>query len=679
MTHQSQITAPLETARSLRSAVAVRLNLIGPMQVWTRDGHNVLPLGRKTRALLAILALAAPRPVVRARLAEMLWSRRLEEQARASLRQEIHRLLDALQPVGVEILRVTRDHLAFRPEVTWVDVQEVMQATPGDPAALSLMDGELLSGFDGIDPALDNWLANERERLRDHARSVAQALLDERGAPETVLPLAQQLISIDRSHEGAWRAIMRVHAIRGERGLAIQAYERCRVALADMMDARPAAETQRLIAEIRAGGTPSAAGEPEPKPIEAPRAARGCVRIGVLPLQLIGTGKEEEALSIGLADEMTAAMARFRWLGLVSTSALAQSRTRDASVLRASLGLDFLLDGSVQRVGHRLRIAMRLLDLREGNQVVWARHFDSDTDDLLRMQDDVAAEVAAQIDPEMQLIEARRASDLDPADSSAYHLVLRALPLIGRLKRADFNTAGKLLSDALAIQPDYAAAHAARAYWAMFSLSQGWAERPSEMMAEAGSCADRAITLDPQDARGLTIAGHVRAYVFRRPREALELHSRALSLNPNLAMAWGLAATSHVYAGDLEEAARCFDRYRRLSPTDPDAFFFDASMVRLELARRNYELAVQIGRRATEINPFYSAGLQNHLAALGHAGLLDEAATVLQRLLAIEPDYTVRTAIDRSPYELPAMTEHFAAGLRLAGVPDRLPAEAVAP
>ena len=80
--------------------VVVRLRLIGQMEAWTIRSESVLPAGRKTRALLASIALAAPRPALRGRLAEQLWSRRPEEQARASLRQEIHRLLDALSPAG---------------------------------------------------------------------------------------------------------------------------------------------------------------------------------------------------------------------------------------------------------------------------------------------------------------------------------------------------------------------------------------------------------------------------------------------------------------------------------------------------------------------------------------------------------------------------------------------------
>src|ERR1700733_14345369 len=90
------------------NGVAMRLRLIGQMEAWTLNSENVLPIGRKTRGLLAILAMAAPKPVVRSRLAELLWSRRLEEQARASLRQEIHRLLDAVAPVGADIVTVTR-------------------------------------------------------------------------------------------------------------------------------------------------------------------------------------------------------------------------------------------------------------------------------------------------------------------------------------------------------------------------------------------------------------------------------------------------------------------------------------------------------------------------------------------------------------------------------------------
>ena len=92
-------------------------------------------------------------------------------------------------------------------------------------------------------------------------------------------------------------------------------------------------------------------------------------------------------------------------------------------------------------------------------------------------------------------------------------------------------------------------------------------------------------------------------------------------------------------------------------------------MARLELGRRDYLAAVQRGRRASGLAPQYTSGVKHYLSALGHAGMISEADAVRARLLAIEPDYTVRVAMDCNPYEHAADMEHYAAGLRLAGVP----------
>src|SRR3984885_2930772 len=250
--------------------VVVRLRLTGQMEAWTVATENVLPTGRKTRALLAAIALSAPRPAMRGRLAELLWSRRPEEQARASLRQEIQLLLKALAPAKAEILHVTRDHLSLTPGATWVDVDQIMRATTSKPGALLLLDGELLEDLDGIDPAFDMWLTTERERVRDRARGMAEALLREQSEPGTVIPAAQRLLQVDRAHEEAWRALMRAHAERGERGMAIQAYDRCRAVLADLLDAGPSAETQNLLTEVRGPWSHRGPARPSARPAEPP-------------------------------------------------------------------------------------------------------------------------------------------------------------------------------------------------------------------------------------------------------------------------------------------------------------------------------------------------------------------------------------------------------------------------
>jgi DNA-binding SARP family transcriptional activator/TolB-like protein/Flp pilus assembly protein TadD len=686
--------------------VLVRLRLIGQMEAWTLTSESILPTGRKTRALLAILALSSPRPVLRGKLAELLWSRRPEEQARASLRQEIHRLLECLKPVGSPILVANRDHLALRPGTVWVDVEEVLRASPTKPAALSLLDGELLEDLDGIDPSFDSWLAGERERLRDRARLLAENLLRDKTDHESVIPAAQQLIAIDRTHEGAWRALMRAYAARGERGMAIQAFDRCNAALAELLDAEPSEETQRLLAEIKAAGhvaRPALAARteprhetrtpPRPEPqrpeprAETPRAEtqrhdtraeartssqRGGARVGVLPLQMVGTTEADAHLSTGLADEITTALARFRWMFLVSSASLARyvTQTRDELAIRRAFGIDFLLDGVIQRAGPRLRVMLRLLDLRAGNQVVWSRRFDRQSTDLLTLQDEIAAEVVAQIDPEILLIESARIASRPSHDATAYDLVLRAVPLISRLDRPVFMEAGDLLARAIEQEPDYAAAHAWYAYWQMFLVGQSWTQDRAAALAEAGRLAERAITLDPQDAKALTIAGHVRAFLHHRVRLAITLHERALLLNPNLAMAWALSGVAYAYLGDLDEAARRLARYKQLSPYDPQAFYFDTGRIIVALLKHDHEAAVTAGREVTQMNPGFSAALKPYAAALGHLGNAAEAAAVRDKLLTMEPDFTIRSFIAVSPFERTQDREHFIKGLRLAGVPE---------
>lgn len=717
----------------------VRLRLIGQMEAWTLTSESILPTGRKTRALLAILALTAPRPVLRGKLAEMLWSRRPEEQARASLRQEIHRLLDALGPVGTRILAIHRDHLMLRPGTVWVDVEEVLRANPGKPAALCLLDGDLLEDLDGVDPAFDNWLAAERERLRDRARVLAEQMLRDQADPELAIPAAQQLLSIDRAHEGAWRALMRAYAGRGERGMALQAYERCRAVLADLLDAPPSEETQRLASDIRATVNPQ---RPGPAPSSAPpvnrdprglvrpasasieavadhgpaqeiralpqaavtgaanggahggtngaahqeitQASRSGARLGVLPMQVASGDPADRGLAASLAEEITACLARFRPLSLISSAALARlaATARDEAVIGRAYSLDFLLDGTLQRAGATVRVSLRLLDLRQGAQIVWAERFDRDDENNLALQDEIAAAVAARIDPALMLIEAQRSSQLQAGELTAQEAMMRAVALMTRLDQGPYRQAGLLLEQALAQEPDQAELHSWQALWQLCMLAQGWAtDRASASMA-ALQHAERAVMLDGQDPRALTVAGHVRAVLQHRLTEGAMLHERALTLNPNLALAWSLSALAQLYAGNPEEATRRANRARLLAPIDPHGFFRDTALIAAALLQHDHARAVSIGREASEMHPGWIEQAVCFVAALGHAHTeaaaprhvltqqADEVALCRQRLLARSPGLTRRQLATSHPYQRDGDWAHIDEGLRRAGLPE---------
>jgi DNA-binding SARP family transcriptional activator len=663
--------------------VLVRLRLIGQMEAWSFTGESVLPTGRKTRALLAVLALSLPRPVLRARLAGLLWSRRPVEQARASLRQEIHRLGEALAPLSGQVLLVSRDQLTLAAGVLWVDVDEVLRATAGQPEALGLLDGALLEDLHGVDPAFDLWLAGERERLSDRARALAERVLDGQTEPEAIIAAATRLLAIDRAHEGGWRALMRAYAARGERGMVAATFERCRRALAERLGASPSAETERLLAELRPAA-PVAAALPraevrvaarresgaEAKPEVRVRPTRTGVHVGALPLLPIGPGAAKTGLASAISEEITAALTRCRTLAVASSGALARfaAQSRDETLIRRAFALDYLLDGSLQQAPGRLRVALRLLDLRAGNRVVWAQRFDHDDADVLALQDAVAAATAAQIEPEILLREAERNASRPPGEVGAPELVLRALPLLRRFDRETFVHAGLLLKQAATLDAVCAPAHAWGALWQVLRVEQGWADDASRAAAEAGRLAGRAVILDPQDARGLAIAGLVRALLHHRLREAVSLHEKALAFNPNLAMAWALAARTLAHLGRLDAAEQHLQRYRQLAPLDPFAPLFDATLPLLALLRHEHQEAARLGRAVAEISPVAVAPLKPYLAALGHLGANSEAARVRRRLAAIEPGFSIARFLAGPPWARPEDCTHYCTGLRLAGV-----------
>ncbi|GAC1480515.1 MAG: hypothetical protein NVS2B11_05380 [Acetobacteraceae bacterium] len=390
----------------------------------------------------------------------------------------------------------------------------------------------------------------------------------------------------------------------------------------------------------------------------------------MLPFALVGTETSENHLALGLAEEITSALARFRWMFLVSSSSVAQfvQDGRDDVALRQTLGLDYLLDGTVQRVAERLRITLRLVDLQDGNQIVWSRRFDRMLDDLLVLQDEIAAEVVAQIDPEILVLESRRAKHRTSQGTSAYELTLRALPGMTRFERGPFLEAGALLRQAIARQPDFAPAHSWYAFWIAMLIDQGWSENRAQLIEEAAEHAEQAVALDPQEARGFALAGHVRAVLQRRFTEAFSLQERALALNPNLAAAWAVSGLTHVYAGDWAEAERRLQRYKQLSPTDPYSFQFEIGFSYASFLRRDYDAAARLGRSVGELSPSFRSAYKPLLAALGYLGQGQDALLARRRLLAVEPDFTVRKFVETSPFLKPSDTEHLAEGLRLAGV-----------
>lgn len=641
----------------------LRLKLFGRMSAQDQHGASVLPRVRKTRAVLAILALATPKPVLRDQLTALLWSQRAREQARASLRQSVHELQSSLGSDST-LLIADRNYLSLRVDGLWCDASELALATATRPAALELLDGLLLEDLIGLDPAFDRWLHEERERIAKAAARVAHAVLVDSSDPTERIKAAERLVTIDLTHEDGWRALISAHLQRGDRAAAIAAYEQCATAFGQATSGTQTTDLDAVLAGIR-HSIPAL-----PTTARARAEDRG-LRLGVMPLRAIDSS-EGESLALGLAEEITTALSRFRWFFLIAPPSLATlaDEPHQGSRRWDDLDLDFLLDGAVQRSRDQVRITVRLLDMRGGGEVVWARRFDRSFADILTLQDEIAAETVAQLDPELLQHAGRRAKARHAGNATALDLVLGVIPAIYRLDQPTFRAAGVTLARAIELDPDHPAAYAWWAYWHVLLVGQGWASDPAQAMERAGKLAERAIILDPSDARAITIAGHVRAFLHRRIDEAIALHDTALLLNPNLPSAWVFSGLAHSYAGRPEEAIRRIQQAQRLSPFDPNLPFFESALTVPLLQIHDYAAVITIGRRTFAANSSLSTAYKGYLSALGHMGKSDEQIDVRGRLLRLEPGFTISVALERSPLLREEDREHYAEGLRRAGLPE---------
>jgi signal transduction histidine kinase/TolB-like protein/FixJ family two-component response regulator len=439
-------------------------------------------------------------------------------------------------------------------------------------------------------------------------------------------------------------------------------------------------ETERLLAEVRdtecvapAAGSAepfsSVPGNTRPFRSSASGSVGGTIRIGVMPFRTIRSSSEN-AFSLGLADEVTKAFARFRGITCLTPASVAAlaGETPGSTERWRSLDLDFLLDGSLRRKGNEIGVIARLMNMRSAGEITWRRRFGGSMADMLNLQDRIAAETAAQIVPELLVWEGREAAARPQVDPTAYDLMLRAIPAIYCLDKAGFQEAGRLLERSLALEPGSAACHSWLAQWHFLSVGQGWEAGSADAAQRADWLAQQAIMLDPEDARGFTIAGHVRAFLHKGARDALWLHERAIELNPNLALAWCYSGLAHTYAGEHAEAVRRIEHAQRLSPHDPHGFFFEMALMMPYLLTGQYEVAARLGRHTRNAHPGFSSSYKALLSALGHLRAAREAAFVLREFLKLEPNFSLREARRRSPLLQPVDLERFLEGLRLAGV-----------
>jgi TolB-like protein len=412
------------------------------------------------------------------------------------------------------------------------------------------------------------------------------------------------------------------------------------------------------------------------KPAEAARLS-----IVVLPFANLSGDPGQDYLVDALTDELTTALARMRDTFVIArnTAMTFKGRPVDAKAIGKDLGVRYVLEGSVEPSGDRMRVNAQLIDAGSGAHL-WAEQFDTPRADLLQMQDAIVTHLARATDFQLAQAEGARVKRTPAANRDAEDLALQCVAgnwkAGGIGKEAD--AAFALCEQALAIDPNNVRALLNLGN-KFFKLAQtGVSADPKGDLERADELASKALALEPDWTWPHDLKGNILGFQARF-QEAVAEHERALALDPSNADAADSLGWDYGRHGEFDKGLEYFDKAILGSPHDPSLVHFYGGKAWANFGLKRYDQAIEWARQAIAVNPNYVHYIHATLvAALALTGHDAEAREALQRYLALPSTGPLKTIAAWKAYVSaqgggPARVEaneRVYDGLRKAGMPE---------
>jgi TolB-like protein/Flp pilus assembly protein TadD len=405
-------------------------------------------------------------------------------------------------------------------------------------------------------------------------------------------------------------------------------------------------------------------------PLVTPAATADKPSIAVLSFANLSGDPDQGYFADGMVEDIITALSRFKELFVIArnSSFVYKGRSVDIGQVAKELGVRYVLEGSVRKMGNRVRINAQLIDAATRSHL-WADRFDGAQEDVFDLQDKITETVVGIIEPQIRKAEMLRSRRKRPENLDAYDFYLRALPHLYSMHPNDNSRALELLTQAVELDPGFASALAFAAWCYEQRLIRGWSTVRDDDPDSALKLARAALATGSDDANAVGIAGFVLLMVGHEYEAGLSAIRRATELNPNNVLVLSHAGFAYCMAGDLEEAIACFRRARRFSPLDPGAFFFLAGEAQALLLSGRYSDAAELARRSAATYDGWDSTYWYLAAAYGHLGQADEANKAIAKILALSPGITV-SRIRKLPIRDEMRLAILLDGLRKAGLPE---------
>jgi adenylate cyclase len=488
------------------------------------------------------------------------------------------------------------------------------------------------------------------------------------GRLEEALTHGLKLLLVDPLQEHVHRALMRLYAAQGRHDAALAQYERCRRELSTQLRVQPEAETDDLARSIRATrrqgpakplGSPSPTAEPEHGRWPALPSRPS---IAVLPFTSIGAAEDSGYFAEGVADDIITELSRNRDLFVVArhSSFHVARESRDLATVGRSLGVRYVLTGSVRRAGERVRLSVHLIESETGGEA-WAERYDRRLENVFDVQLDVARTVTSTIAGRLTALASEAIAAKAPDNFEAYDHLLRAQRFLQHYTRSDYAHAREHLEAAIRADPFYARPYSLLCIAAVYDWF--W-QTSDDSLANVLAIGEKALSLDEHDPKAHLALGFAHLWLRHHDR-AVHHIGRAMALNPND----DLVALEHgrllVALDRSDEGLLRVREARRLNPYHPN-WYWNIEGLCLHTAGRYEEAIAAYGN--IDAPQFW---VEAYLAAC-HAmrGRPQRAADHLDRLRAMRPDFRLSDFRRWLPFRSEATLQRFLETFRRAGIED---------
>jgi TolB-like protein/Tfp pilus assembly protein PilF len=395
--------------------------------------------------------------------------------------------------------------------------------------------------------------------------------------------------------------------------------------------------------------------------------------IVVLPFANLGGGREHDHFVDGITESLTTDLSRIAGSFVIArnTAFTFKGEAIDVRKLGTELNVRYVLEGSVQRGGNRLRVNVQLIDAETGNHL-WAERFDKPIADLFDMQDEIVSRLANTLDARLMEAEARRAERSLHPDATDLYFQGRACVNKG-ISPEYIAQASSFFDRALVLDPGNVEAMVSLA---QVKISTGAAFFTNDRTAHfraAEKILIQALNMAPQHARAHMLLGTVQILTNRAAQGIAECE-RALVLDQNLADAHGMIGSAKVFIGRGEETEAHINEALRLSPRDTFIFrwLYFRALAHLQLGAEDD--AITLLRRSIETNRNFPLAHFHLAAVLTFVGQLDQARAAAQAGLALDPSFTTRRFRLNAASDNPRFLlnrQRLCEAMGMAGVPDQ--------